>query len=216
MPVYRATFGRALHQLFLLDLMERTHNFDDVRWLGQPVWQNVLDLWTIQEVITRLRPGLIIETGTNRGGTALFYAHLCELLGHGRVVTIDVTRMHDLEHPRATFVIGSSIEADVIAFVRARADESAGSVFVVLDADHRADHVQAELEAYAPLVTAGSYILVQDGVIDTLPTARAERPGPLVAIRRFLPRHPEFAVDDALSHRFLISSHPMGWLRRRG
>ena len=175
----------------------------------------MLDLWTFQEVISHLRPGLIVETGTNRGGSALFCAHLCDLLGRGKVISIDITRMHDIEHPRATFLLGSSIADDVIDAVRRRVDEAEGPIMVVLDADHRAAHVEAELEAYAPLVSPGSYVLVQDGIIDTLPTARSERPGPLVAVRRFLSRHPEFEVDDALSRRFRITSHPMGWLKRR-
>jgi cephalosporin hydroxylase len=71
------------------------------------------------------------------------------------------------------------------------------------------------LDAYGPLVTPGSYMLVQDGVIDVLPTLRADRPGPLPAIRRYLRQHPEFELDSARTERFLITHHPMGWLRRR-
>ncbi len=83
-PLYRKTVGRVVQRLFQLDLIERTGNFADVRWLGTPVWQNVLDLWTIQEAISTVRPALLIECGTNRGGSATFYANLFDLMGGTR------------------------------------------------------------------------------------------------------------------------------------
>ena len=85
---------------------------------------------------------------------------------------------------------------------------------VILDSDHSKDHVFKELELYAPLVTPGSFILVQDGVVDTLPRFRQLRPGPLPAIKQFLEGHPEFEVDVERNERFLITHHPWGWLRR--
>src|SRR5262249_28483034 len=94
---------------FLRELVARTNNFRDVTWLGHPIWQNVLDLWSLQEAISEIRPALLLETGTYRGGSALFYAHLFDLLGRGRVVTVDVERMHQVEHPRIDFLIGSSL-----------------------------------------------------------------------------------------------------------
>ena len=89
--------------------MLKTNNFTGVRWLGHPILQNTLDLWTIQETIADLKPALIVETGTNRGGSSLFYAHLFDLMGTGgRIVTIDIARQHDLQHPRITYLIGDS------------------------------------------------------------------------------------------------------------
>jgi cephalosporin hydroxylase len=200
---------------FFSALIEKTHNFDSLHWLGNPIWQNVLDLWTIQETIFELQPALLVETGSNRGGSAYFYAQLFDLLGKGKVISIDVQRMHELEHPRVQWLIGSSLSHDVIQLVQGAADQAAGPVMVILDSDHTAAHVESELERYAPLVTPGSYILAQDGVIDTLPTMAASRPGPLVAIHRFLTRHQEFELDAERSRRFLITHHPDGWLRRR-
>lgn len=98
-PLYRRTVGKVIHRLFQIDLIEKTDNFADVKWLGRPIWQNVLDLWIIQEAISELRPALLIECGTNRGGSAFFYANLFDLMDHGRVITIDIERMHDLNHP---------------------------------------------------------------------------------------------------------------------
>jgi cephalosporin hydroxylase len=214
-PAYRRLLRRPVSQLFFMDLVGKTNNFGDVTWLGYPVWQNVLDLWTIQETIAAIKPELLIECGTNRGGSALFFANLFDLLGAGRVLTIDIEKLHDRTHPRVTFLLGSSVDLEVVAKVRAAVQETRGPVLVILDSDHRAGHVAQELEAYAPFVTPGSYLLVQDGVIDVLPVFRPGRPGPLPAIRAFLRQHPEFEVDHARSERFLITHHPHGWLRRR-
>jgi cephalosporin hydroxylase len=178
------------------------------------VWQNVLDLWTIQEVVAELRPALLIETGTHRGGSALFYASLFDLLGHGRVITVDVERLHALEHPRIEFLLGDSASDAVAARIAAAATAADGPVMVILDSDHSQAHVAAELERYAPLVTPGSYVLVQDGTVDTLTIFQHGRPGPLPAIDDFLTRHPEFVPDSARSSRFLVTHHPRGWLRR--
>jgi cephalosporin hydroxylase/SAM-dependent methyltransferase len=202
-------------RLFFHDLIVQTRNFSHVTWLGYPIWQNVLDLWTLQEAITEIKPALLIECGTNRGGSALFFAHLFDLLGRGRVVTSDIMKMHDLSHPRISFLIGSSVSDDVFSQVRAEAAAAAGPVMVILDSDHAAAHVFKEMELYGSLVTPGSYMLVQDGVIDVMDEFRGGRPGPLVAIEEFLKRHTEFALDIERCDRFLITHHPKGWLRRK-
>ena len=207
--------GNYAHRQFLTDVIRKTGNFADVRWMGYPVWQNVLDLWTIQEVIAELRPAVLLETGTNQGGSARFYAMLFDFLEHGRVVTVDVESMHSLEHPRVEFLIGSSTSPEILTRMREVAEAADGPVMVILDSDHSEAHVAAELEAYAPLVSPGSLMLVQDGVIDVEPIFGQERPGPLGAIERFLPRHPEFEPDERLNERFIVTHHPSGWLRRR-
>jgi cephalosporin hydroxylase len=203
------------HQAFFQDLVAKTENFSHITWLGRPVWQNILDLWTIQETISQLRPSLLIETGTHQGGSALFYAHLFDLMGDGRVISIDLQRPEDLRHPRIRWVTGSSIDPGIVAEAGAEASASVGPVMVILDSDHAQAHVAAELEAYAPMVTPGSWLLVQDGVLDTLPMFSMWKPGPLPAIDDFLARHAEFELDGERCERFLITHHPRGWLRRR-
>lgn len=204
-----------MHRSFMTDLIRQTDNFGDITWLGHPVWQNVLDLWSLQEAIAEIRPGIVLEAGTNRGGSALFYAHLFDLLGHGRVITVDVERLHSLEHHRVDFLIGSSVDEEILLAMREGARTADGPVMVVLDSDHSAAHVLQEMRAYAPLVTPGSLMLVQDGVIDTLPLFGASRPGPLAAIEAFLAETSDFELDTRLDKRFLITHHPSGWLRRR-
>jgi cephalosporin hydroxylase len=205
---------RFVTRRFEKELIARTGNFATTTWLGNPIWQNMLDLWTIQETIAEVRPALLIETGTNRGGSALFYAHLMDLLGGGEVVTIDVERLHELSHPRIEFLLGSSTDEAVVARVRERAAAAGGPVMVILDALHDRDHVARELELYGPLVTPGSYLLSQDGIIDEVSFFADSRPGPLEANRDFLARHPEFEHDRARNERFLVTHHPLGWMRR--
>ena len=207
---------RQVERTFFTALLLKTSNFTRVRWLGEPILQNTLDLWTIQETIADLRPALIVETGTNRGGSSLFYAHLFDLMGSaGRIVTIDIQKQHDLHHPRITYLIGDSASAEIVGAVRGMVEQAGGPVFVILDSDHSEAHVARELEAYAPLVTPGSYMLVQDGSIDTMSYFKRSRPGPVPAIHAFLARHAEFSIDREKCDRFLITHHPDGWLKRR-
>src|SRR3954452_23270162 len=204
-PWYRLfarTARRPVASMFHQDLIVKTGNFANTTWLGQPIWQNILDLWTIQETISEIRPALLIETGTNRGGSALFYAHLMDLLGTGRVVTVDILKLHELSHPRVEFVIGSSTDPAVVEQVRAAAAEADGPVMVILDGNHDRDHVAQELELYGPLVTPGSLLLSQDGIIDELAMFRNTRPGPLEANRAFLEGHPEFEYDRERNERY--------------
>lgn len=208
-------YAPLIRSLFFCDLIAKTNNFGAITWLGQPIWQNILDLWTIQETIAEVRPSLLIECGTNRGGSSLFFAHLFDLLGEGEVITIDVERMHQLSHPRITYLLGSSTCSEILSEVHSRTSRADGPVMVILDSDHSEPHVREELKHYAPLVTPGSYCLVQDGVIDTLSIFSPGRPGPLPAIERFLRTTQEFELDQERSQRFLITHHPKGWLRRK-
>jgi cephalosporin hydroxylase len=197
-------------------LLVHTKDYSDVRWLGVPVWQPVMDLWTLQETIAEVKPALLIECGTYRGGSSLFFANLFDLMQQGRVITVDIEKQHNLSHPRVTYLIADCAAPETVARIRAEAEMANGPVFVVLDSDHTAEHVYKEMVAYAPLVTPGSYLHVQDGVIDQIPNLRKKwGAGPLRAIEKFLPEHPEFEVDSARTSKFLITHHPKGWLRRK-
>ena len=208
------TGSKPVARLYHKDLIYKTGNFRTLSWLDVPIWQNPLDLWTIQEAISSVRPALLIETGTDRGGSALFYAHLMDLLDQGEVLTIDIVRVHELDHPRIGFLHGSSTDPEIVDRVRSRVEAADGPVMVILDGNHDRDHVAKELELYAPFVTPGSLLLSQDGVIDEFRLFRDSRPGPLDANRDFLARHPEFEHDRELNEQFRLTQHPLGWMRR--
>jgi len=196
-------------------MVVRTDNFRGVKWLGQPLWQFPLGAWVLQEVIAELKPDVILETGTYSGGSAYFYASLCDLLGHGEVISLDVSPRATVPHPRITYVQGSSTDPKILDSLAQRLRHSAAeTLLIVLDSDHAASHVEEELEGYAPLVPVGSYIHVQDGVIDELPCFGAARPGPKSAVQSFLLKHPQFTRDREIETRYLITFHPFGWLRR--
>jgi cephalosporin hydroxylase len=182
------------------------------RFLGVQTLKYPTDLWTYQEIIGDTFPDVIVETGTWHGGSALFLATVCEALGHGRVITIDIEPGHPMpEHPRITYVQGSSVGPDVLAEVRehTRGEE----VMVILDADHGCDHVLNELHAYSDVVTAGHYLIVEDTNVNGHPVLADHGPGPQEAVEAFLGRDARFVVDRA-RERLLITANPGGFLRR--
>src|SRR5579862_4730335 len=144
-------------------------------WLGRPMIQLPEDVIRLQEVIFEVRPDVIVETGVAHGGSLVFYASLCKLLGAGRVIGVDIEiREHNrraLEaHPLGkwiTLVEGDSASDATIAKVRKRIG-SARKVMVLLDSCHTKEHVRRELEAYAPMIGRGSYIVAMDGIMERL------------------------------------------------
>jgi cephalosporin hydroxylase len=213
--MWRRWQDRWLRRAGLQALIGRTGNFRTTSWLGHPIWQNPLDAWSLQEAIVQDDVDLVVECGTNRGGSALYMASLFDLLGRGHVITIDIATLSDIVHPRIDFVIGSSTDPAVVDDVRARVERlGAARVMVLLDSDHAGAHVLRELELYADLVPVGGYVLVQDGCIDELASMRSDRPGPLWAIRRFVADDARFVIDRDRSDRYLFSHSPSGWIRR--
>jgi len=195
-------------------------------WLGRPIIQYPQDVMALQEIVWRVRPRTIVETGIAHGGSTILFASLLELLGEdGRVVAVDVDiRKHNRDaieaHPlakRIDMIEGSSIDGRVIDEVKARV--RSGPVMVVLDSNHTRAHVGAELEAYAPFVTRGSYLVVMDTVVEYMDDdAFPERPwgrgdNPLVAVREFLAGTDRFVVDEEMENKLLITVAPSGYLR---
>jgi len=195
-------------------------------WLGVPIIQMPPDIVATQEVIWECRPQVIVETGIARGGSAILHSSLLGLLGEGRVIAIDLDiRPHNQEaiesHPcgdRVSLIQGSSIDAAVVSRVQS---ETAGveRVMVVLDSDHTHAHVLAELEAYAPLVTAGQFLVVADTAIDRVPSPshrpRRWGPGnsPASAVEEYLATTSRFVEDPFVNAKLLITASPGGYLR---
>ena len=196
--------GRGLHTIVL-------------SWMGHEMLKCPLDLWVYQELIVASRPDVILETGTYRGGSALFLADICDLVGHGDVVTIDVDASHEAgrpRHPRITYLIGSSTAPDILA----RTERILGgrtNVMVVLDSDHRRDHVLEELRSYCQFVPVGGYLIVEDTNVNGHPTYPDFGPGPWEAVDAFLAENDRFTADRT-RERFILTMNPRGFLRRVG
>ncbi|WP_145203503.1 CmcI family methyltransferase [Sphingobium sp. B2] len=185
----------------------------DVSWLGHQTVKTPNDLIIYQEIISQLRPDVIIETGTRWGGSALFLASICDLIGNGQVVTVDVEdSVKRPEHPRVSYILGSSIDPKVFEIARSYA-ASGKSVMAILDSDHSATHVAVELSMYADLVSIGQYLIVEDTNINGHPVRPEFGPGPWEAVEEFLEVDTRY-VRDEQRERFLITASPGGFLKR--
>ena len=217
------------------------YNFD---WLGRPIIQYPQDMWAVQELIWRVRPELVIETGIAHGGSLVLSASMlamldmCDAIEAGtmldprqsrrKVLGLDIDiRAHNRAaieaHPMASriqMIQGSSIAPEVVQQVRDIAQGYA-RVLVFLDSMHTHEHVLAELDAYAPLVTPGSYCVVFDTFVDDMPPGFfTDRPwdvgnNPKTAVRQWLSAHPEFEVDHHMQQRLQVTVAPEGFLQRR-
>lgn len=216
---------------FLVDSADYKYSYN-FSWMGRPIIQYPQDMMAMQEIIWAVKPDLIIETGIAHGGSLIYYASLLELLassgyGDGKVIGIDVDiREHNRKeiesHPmfrRIQMIEGSSIEPDIIEKV-IQLSEGKEKILLVLDSNHTHAHVLAELDAYAHLVTPGSYCVVFDTVVEDMPEdAFPNRPwrkgdNPKTAVWQFLETHTEFEIDKNIENKLLITVAPDGYLKR--
>ena len=197
------------------------------RWLGVPIIQYPQDIVALQEIIWRVQPDAIVETGIARGGSLIFSASMLELLGGDReVVGVDIDIRHHNRiaietHPlakRISMIEGSSVDKEVVDAVR-RKVEGRERVLVILDSNHTHDHVLKELRLYSPLVTAGSYLIVFDTVVEQMPDEFFEhRPwgkgdNPMTAVHEFLKETDRFEIDTEIHTKLQITVAPNGYLR---
>jgi cephalosporin hydroxylase len=198
----------AFHELYYTD----PGTWPDTFWMGVATQKCPLDLWIYQELLHEVRPTLIIETGTCKGGSALYLASICDILEVGRVVTIDIEHQADRPtHPRITYLTGSSTAPEIAEQVRVAAVDQ--QVMVILDSDHSRDHVIGELRLYADLVAVGSYLIVEDTNINGHPVLPDWGPGPMEALDDFLAETDEFEIDES-REKFHMTFNPRGYLRR--
>lgn len=201
-------------------------------WMGRPVIQLPEDMLRMQEVIFQIKPDVIIETGVAHGGSLIFYSSLCKAMEKGRVIGIDIEiRQHNRSaieaHPlsdRIVLIEGSSTAPEIVAQVKSlvKLDEK---VLVILDSNHTYAHVANELEAYAELVTPGSYIIATDGIMYDLTDVPRGQPewatdNPTWAARDFVEKHPEFVIEQPAwlfnesNLEQNITHWPDAWLKR--
>jgi cephalosporin hydroxylase len=199
----------AFHRLYY-----DTAVWKDTYWLGVRTQKCPLDLWVYQEILHETRPDLILETGTAHGGSALYLASVCDLLGRGEIVTVDIHPVEGRpEHDRITYLTGSSTTDQVVREIeRFVADRE--RVLVILDSDHSRDHVLDELRIYSRFVSPGSYLVVEDTNVNGHPVMPEHGPGPMEALEQFLDETDEFEIDPA-REKFFLTFNPRGFLRKR-
>jgi cephalosporin hydroxylase len=181
-------------------------------WMNVPCIQCPLDLWVYQEIISELRPDLIIETGTLLGGTTLFLAQMLDLIGKGSVMSIDLEDLPRPAHPRIEYVGGSSSDGQLVhRLLDGRpVDEMR---LVILDSDHSKKHVLAEMRLFAPYVPIGSYLIVTDSNVNGHPVFPSYGPGPYEAVEDFLRECDEFEID-CTRQKHKLTFNPNGYLKR--
>ena len=202
-------------------------------WLGRPIIQLPEDMVRTQEVIYRVKPDVIIETGVAHGGSLIFYVSLCKLMGKGRIIGVDIEiRAHNRKaieshelFPLITLIEGSSIDKNVVSRVKSLV-KPGETVLVILDSNHTRQHVLSELEAYHDLVSTNSYIVATDGSMKDLCDVPRGKPewihdNPTAAAMEFAQKHPEFVIEqppwsfNESNLQSNITHWPGAWLRRR-
>jgi cephalosporin hydroxylase len=183
------------------------------RYFGVQTWKNPTDFWIYQEMLCDLKPDVIVEIGNHCGGSALAMAHVCDALGSGRIIGVDISHANISsrvkEHPRITFIEGDACESfrKVAALI-----QPTETALVIEDSSHTEENTLNVLRAYAPLIKPGGYFIVEDGICHH-GLEGGPFPGPYEAIERFVAENNLFVIDRT-KEAFLITWNPKGFLRR--
>jgi cephalosporin hydroxylase len=208
-PTPEATV-RSFHTLFY---NANGATWSNTSWLGVPAEKTPLDLWIYQEILHETRPDVLIEAGTADGGSAYYFATMFDLLGHGRVITIDIADSPKKpKHDRIAYLLGSSTAPETVARIKSMIAPGE-RVMVSLDSDHRKAHVANELKIYSELVTPGCYLVVEDTNVNGHPVYPEFGPGPMEALQDFLKVDSRYQSDHT-REKFFVTFFPDGWLRR--
>ncbi len=182
-------------------------------WLGQSIRKYPQDLFIYQELIWNVRPDLIIECGTQRGGSAYFFGTILDMIGHGNIITIEKHGLTvKVKHPRVTYLTGNSTSPEIFSkiFDRKRVGYK---ILVSLDSNHAKAHVLKELDIYSQFVTLGSYLVVEDTHINGHPTRHLFGDGPMEAVEEWIELNSDFVIDKTCE-KYYVTANPNGWLRR--
>jgi len=180
--------------------------------MGVPVGKCPFDLWIYQEILYETQPDIIIESGTGLGGSTLYLASCCDVIGKGSIITIDIdNRLNCPKHKRIRQIVGSSVSPRILDEVK-RDISSDDAVLVSLGSDHSKEHVLSEMRAYGAMVTSGSYMIVEDGIAGGHPVKKNHYPGPMEAIEEYLAEDPTFTID-MKREKFMMTFNPKGYLR---
>src|SRR6266496_1223457 len=200
------------HDLYYNGLNNEGPIYLRTQWMNVPCFKCPLDMWVYHQIIVETSPDLVIETGTYKGGSALYMAHVMDAIGKGEIITIDIEdHGPKVPHPRIKYVYGSSSDSDLIhSLLDSRPAEKR---MVILDSDHSKKHVLAELNLFWSYVNVGGYIIVEDTNVNGHPTLSSHGEGPFEAVQDFLRRNPNFMADRS-REMFLMTFNPGGYLKR--
>jgi cephalosporin hydroxylase len=184
------------------------------QWLGHDILKTPFDCWVYQELIHRVKPDFVIELGVMFGGALRFYASICDLIGHGTVLGIDISlaKVEAIDHPRISLIEGSSASPEIFEQVRERVGD--GTALVIADSDHEKSHVLSELRLFSKLVSVGSYYVVEDSLNDVMHWHPVPNEGPQAAAQLFLAETDAFVIDKRYSEKYIFSLSPLGFLLR--
>jgi len=184
----------------------------NTKWMGTEMGKYPNDLLIYQEIIFETKPDVIIECGTDKGGSALFLAHILDIMGHGEVITIDIDNKSPPQHKRIKYLIGKSTSDKI--FQKVKEAVPGKRVMVILDSDHDKGNVLNELNLYNNLVSEGCYLIVEDSNINGHPIHKNFGAGPMEALKEFLETNNDFEIDKNCE-RLLITSNPNGYLKKK-
>ncbi|OAN37632.1 rhamnosyl O-methyltransferase [Mycolicibacterium iranicum] len=197
-----------------------THVWKRTTWMGIETWKSVSDMWNYQEILVELRPSLVIEFGTNQGGSAVFFASIMRSIGAPfKVLSVDITHIpldpRAQRDPDVVFVESRSTVPAVAEQIRLLQAQLPGKIFAILDSDHSKDHVLAEMKLLRPLLSEGDYLVVEDSMLNGHPNLPGWGPGPFEAIDAYTAEFPnDYTHDRQRENKFGFTFAPNGFLIR--
>lgn len=194
---------------------QKNIHFNKCRWMGVRALKNPLDAWIYQEIIYDVKPDVIIEIGSNEGGSTLYLAHLLDLIGKGIVISIDTDRTnYKISHKRIVAITGNSSSPETLTRVAEVCQEK--HTLVIHDGEHSKNQVLQDLYDYSRFVTLNSYFIVEDGITDLFQPGNVLGDfddGPLTAVEEFLKENTHFTIDSEREH-YILTYNPRGYLKR--
>jgi cephalosporin hydroxylase len=211
-PPYRRWITNQFHKLVYGSfILKQPWTMTD--WLGISVLKCPFDLWIYQELIYEIQPDILIDCGSHLGGSAFFFASLCELMGKGKVISIDIESQEQcIKHDRITYLHGSSIDPNVLTQIQSLINQG-NAVMVWLDSNHEEEYVLQEMNLYSQFVSKESYLIVEDTNLNGNPVWWGFGSGPAEAVKKFLAQTDDFKVDRECE-RYYLSFNPGGYLKR--
>ena len=209
---YHSLFNMTLKEWLLYDRANIT--WKKCYWMGIRTLKNPLDMWIYQEIIYKVQPDVIIEIGSAKGGSTLYFANLLDCIGKGIVISIDINRAgYKAKHKRIMEITGDSSSLEIIKKVSELCKDKI--VLVNHDSNHNKEQVLRDLKNYSPLVSLNSYFIVEDGLVDIFeePIKAGIKEGPLMAIEEFLEINNNFVIDKECE-RYILTYCPFVYLRR--